>query len=101
MSTFILRPYFFEEVTEGDLQMLTVTSSRYLDMLALYAIPELQRQTALSEVVWMQDGAPPHVGSSVKRLLSQHHLLLIVICCFCGHQGLLTSHQWVSVCGDT
>ena len=40
-------------------------------MLTHYAIPELQRQNSLSEVVWMQDGAPPYVGSSVKRFLSQ------------------------------
>ena len=40
-------------------------------MLSHYAIPELQRQNALCGIVWMQDGAPPHVGSSVKRLLSQ------------------------------
>ena len=39
-------------------------------MLTHYAIPELRRQNALSEVVWMQDGAPPHTGS-VKHLLSQ------------------------------
>ena len=70
-STFILGPYFFEEVTAGDLQTCTVTSARYLDMLTRYAIPALQRQNALSEVVWMQDGAPPHIGSSVKRVLSQ------------------------------
>ena len=40
-------------------------------MLIHYAIPALQRQNVLSEVVLMQDGAPPHVGSSIKRLLSQ------------------------------
>ena len=40
-------------------------------MLAHYAIPELQRQNVLSEVVWMQDGVLPHVGSLVERLLSQ------------------------------
>ena len=43
----------------------------FLDRLTYYAIPELQRQNALSEVVIMQDGASPRVGSSVKRLSSQ------------------------------
>ena len=62
-STSILGPYFFEKVTDGDLQTCTVTSARYLDMLTHYSIPELQRQNALSEVVWMQDGSPPEVGS--------------------------------------
>ena len=46
-------------------------STRYLDMLTHYAISDLQRQNAVSEVVWMQDGASPHVGSSVKHLISQ------------------------------
>ena len=40
-------------------------------MLIHFTILELQRQNALSEVVWMQDDAPPYVGSSVKRLLNQ------------------------------
>ena len=71
MSTFIFVPDIFEEVTGGDLETCTVTSIRYLDMLTYYAIPELQLQNALYEVVWMQDGVPPHVGSSVKRLLNQ------------------------------
>ena len=70
-STFILDSYFFEEVTDGDRETCTVTSTRYLDILNHYAIPELQRQNALSEVVWMQDGSPPHVGSTVKGLLNQ------------------------------
>ena len=60
------RPYFFEEVTDGDLQTCTETSIRYLGMLTHYAIPELQRQNALSKIVWMQDGAPLHVGLQSK-----------------------------------
>ena len=49
----------------------TVTTVRYLDMLTHCAIPEMQRQNTLSEIVWTQDGAPLHLGSSVKRLLNQ------------------------------
>ena len=67
-STFILRPYFFEMVTDDDLQTATATSARCLDMLTHYAIPKLQRQNALPEVAWMQDGTLPRRGSSVKRL---------------------------------
>ena len=70
-NTFILGLYFFKRVTDGSLQTCTVTSAHYLDMLTHYAIPELQRQNALSEVVWMQDGTAQQVGSSVKRLLSR------------------------------
>ena len=71
MRTFILRSYFFEEVTDSDLQTCTITSDRYLDMLTHYAISKLQWQNALSDVVWMQDVAPHRVGSSVKHLLNQ------------------------------
>ena len=58
LSTFSLGSYFFEDVTDGDLQTCEVTSAYYLDMLINYAIPELQPQNTLSEVVWMQDDAP-------------------------------------------
>ena len=61
---FILAPYFFEKITNDDLQTCTVTRAHYLDMLTHHAIFELQRQNALSEVVRIQDGIPPHVGSS-------------------------------------
>ena len=72
-STFILGPYFFEETTvDGRVQSCTVTSDRYHNMLTHYVIPELQRRNALSNIVWMQDGAPPHVASSVKQCLTQH-----------------------------
>ncbi|GBM01889.1 hypothetical protein AVEN_219006-1 [Araneus ventricosus] len=40
-------------------------------MLINCVIPYLQQRNFLSEVVWMQYAAP-HVGSSVKRLLTQH-----------------------------
>ena len=63
---------FFKEVTDGDLQTYTETSAYYLNMLTDYAIPELQHQNALSDVVWMQNGTPPHVGFLIKRLFSQH-----------------------------
>ena len=70
-STFILGPSYFDEVIDVDQQTCTLTSARYLDMLTHYAISELQRQKSLSEVVLMQDGVPPQVGSSIKRPLSQ------------------------------
>ena len=56
-------------------------------MLTHFAIPELQRQNALSEVVWVQDGTPPHVRTSAKRLLSQKFCeeLSPVISRFHGH----------------
>ena len=81
-GTFVLGPYFFEEIIDGGLQTCTVTFFDYLEMLTHYAIPELQWQNALSEVVWMQDGAPPHVGFSVKRLLSQQFGDRVISCLF-------------------
>ncbi|GFT14517.1 uncharacterized protein TNCV_4004611 [Trichonephila clavipes] len=49
--------------------------SRYAAMLKNYVLPELRRWNALNDIVWMQDGAPPHrwrTSRSVKRLLDQH-----------------------------
>ena len=51
-------------------------------MLTHYAIPELQQQNALSEVVWMQDGTSSHVGPPVKRLLSQQFDDRVISCHF-------------------
>ena len=48
----------------------TVTSARYLGILIHYAISELQLQNALGEVMWLQDDAPLHVGSSQTSLKS-------------------------------
>ena len=71
-SMFILGPYFFEEVTGGDLQTCAVTSACYLDMLTHYEIPNCNgkvlylklcgckmacrvfRQTSLKSTVWWQ-----------------------------------------------
>ncbi|GFV29710.1 hypothetical protein TNCV_4195821 [Trichonephila clavipes] len=35
-------------------------------MLKNYVLPELRRRNALNDIVWMQDGAPPHIARSVK-----------------------------------
>ena len=68
-------------------------------MLTHYAIPEVQRQNALSEYVYMQYGTLPHVGSPVKSLLSQHFVTEFSRH-FRGHQNLLISDQRISGCGD-
>ena len=42
-------------------------------MLENYVIPELQQQNVINnDVVWMQDGAPPHIATSVPQMLQQH-----------------------------
>ena len=41
-------------------------------MLQNYVIPELLQRNALNDIVWMQDGAPPHIVKSVRSVLEQH-----------------------------
>ncbi|GFU35794.1 uncharacterized protein TNCV_1083571 [Trichonephila clavipes] len=71
-ATFVLGPFFFEETTPTGPATCSVTGSRYAAMLKNYVLPELRRRNALNDIVWMQDGAPPHIARSVKRLLDQH-----------------------------
>lgn len=71
-ATFVLGPFFFEETTPTGPATCSVTGLRYAAMLKNYVLPELRRLNALNDIVWMQDGAPPHIARSVKRLLDQH-----------------------------
>lgn len=43
-----------------------VTTGNFQEMLTSYVVPELQQLNALYDVVWMQDGASPHIESYVK-----------------------------------
>lgn len=52
MHNKIIGPFFTEQ---------TVTSNNYLDMLQLYAVPQIQDEG--EGVIFQQDGAPPHYGS--------------------------------------
>ncbi|GFX58616.1 transposable element tc3 transposase [Trichonephila clavipes] len=70
--TFVLGPFFFEETTPTGPATCSVTGSRYAAMLKNYVLPELRRWNELNDIVWMQDGVPPHIARSVKRLLDQH-----------------------------
>lgn len=70
-GSFVIGPYFFEEVTPKGLKTCSITSQRYETMLNNYLIPQLQQRKAIGNIVWMQDGAPPHVSNSVKQLLQQ------------------------------
>lgn len=71
-GTIVLGPYFFEEATPTGFVTCSVTGSRYTAMLQNYVIPELLQRNALNDIVWMQDGAPPHIATSVRRVLEQH-----------------------------
>ena len=66
---FLLGP-FFEEPTQCGFKTVTVTGGRYRRLLEPQVIMVLQQQrNILDEVVFMQDGAPPHVSRHAKALL--------------------------------
>ena len=54
------------------MQTCTITSGWYKSMLENYVILELQQQKVINDIVWMQDGAPPHIATSVQQVLQQH-----------------------------
>ncbi|GBL99029.1 hypothetical protein AVEN_227536-1 [Araneus ventricosus] len=41
-------------------------------MLRDFVIPQLQQRGCLQDIIFMQDGAPPHIDRHVKQLLRQH-----------------------------
>lgn len=70
-ANFIIGPYFFEEIQNGEAVSVTVTGERYLQMLRDYAIPQLQNEhEGIENMIFMQDGAPPHIYRPVKELLT-------------------------------
>lgn len=71
-ATFILGPFFFEEITARGPVTCSVTGRRYHDMLQTFVVPQLQGMRVLTSTIFMQDGAPPHIHESVKALLLQH-----------------------------
>jgi len=69
-STFLIGPYFFQEEDDnGVLRTTTVNGHRYLIMLQEFVFPTLQALHAINDVVFMQDGATPHVTIPVKAFL--------------------------------
>lgn len=68
-ATFVIGPYFFEEVTRRGFETCSVTGRRYQDMLTTFVIPELQQHGRLQDTIFMQDGAPPHILRGVQQVL--------------------------------
>ena len=64
-GTFILGPYFFEDVTFSGMQTCYITGTRYKAMLENYVIPEVQQLNVINDIVWIEDGAPPLIATSV------------------------------------
>ncbi|GBN14641.1 hypothetical protein AVEN_39551-1 [Araneus ventricosus] len=58
MAGRVIGPFFFAEST--------VTKEVYLDMLQLFAIPQISH---IPDIFWQQDGAPPHWGKIVRSYL--------------------------------
>lgn len=58
----IVGPYYFNG---------TVNSQSYLNMLEQFVMPELNRLGKNSnEIIYMHDGAPPHITAGVRNFLS-------------------------------
>jgi hypothetical protein len=55
----VIGQYFFEE--------RAVTSHNYLDMLELFAVPQIDDDN----VIFQQDGAPVHYANTVKKFLDE------------------------------
>lgn len=71
-ATFMIGPYFFEELTSTGPITCSVNGRRYLNMLSNFLIPELQQRGCLQNIVFMQDGAPPHITRAVRTFLTSH-----------------------------
>lgn len=59
-ASFIIEPFFFDR---------TVNSANYLEMLQNHVRPELGRRRKIRSTIFMQDGAPAHYATEVRRYL--------------------------------
>ncbi|UYV78197.1 hypothetical protein LAZ67_16000433 [Cordylochernes scorpioides] len=84
-SSFIIGPFFFEEINGRTFKTVSVTGERYVQLLREKVIPILQDRQALSEITFMQDGGPPHISRGAKQLLKDTF----------GEDRVI-SHQWPS-----
>ncbi|GBL85010.1 hypothetical protein AVEN_42252-1 [Araneus ventricosus] len=72
--TEVIGPFFFAETT--------INSVTYLDMLEMYAVPQMQQHQP--DVIFQQDGAPPHWGMIVRDFLDEN-----LPDRWCGRGGLI------------
>ena len=59
----IFGPYFFEDST--------VDGDNYLEMLKSYFFPTLQKKRLTKQIIFQQDGAPPHYSLEVRNWLNE------------------------------
>ncbi|GFW15679.1 uncharacterized protein TNCV_3581771 [Trichonephila clavipes] len=71
-ASFILGPYFFEELGAGGPVTCSITGQRYASLLRNKIIPDLQARQCLSRIIFMQDAAPPHITRCVTDVLKHH-----------------------------
>ncbi|GBM72724.1 hypothetical protein AVEN_189647-1 [Araneus ventricosus] len=64
--------FYCGEITANGIQTCSVTGKWYRDVLRDFVIPQLQQRGCLQDIIFMQDGAPPHIDRRVKHLLRQH-----------------------------
>ncbi|GFU78910.1 uncharacterized protein TNCV_307511 [Trichonephila clavipes] len=71
-ASFILGPYFFQELGAGGPVTCSITGQRYASLLRNKIILDLQARQCLSRLIFMQDGAPPHITRCVKDVPKHH-----------------------------
>ncbi|GFV96488.1 uncharacterized protein TNCV_1999401 [Trichonephila clavipes] len=72
MGSFILGPYFLEELGAGGPVTCSITGQRYASLLRNKIIPDLQARQCLSRIIFMQDGAPPYITRCFTDVLKNH-----------------------------
>ncbi|GBM21250.1 hypothetical protein AVEN_149842-1 [Araneus ventricosus] len=71
-AVFIVGPFFFAEIDPSGPVTCTVKGKCYESLLRNQLIPALQQRGCLDSTIFMQDGAPPHIATPVKKLLNLH-----------------------------
>ncbi|GBN46204.1 hypothetical protein AVEN_248012-1 [Araneus ventricosus] len=71
-AAFIVGPFFFEEIGPPGPVTCIVNGTRYESHLRNQLIPALQQRRCVVSTISMQDGAPPHIATPVKKLLNLH-----------------------------
>ena len=70
--SFIIEPIFFEQTGSSGPVRVTITGQRYASLLRNHVISALQQCGCVNQIIFMQDGAPPHIAHPVKQLLRRH-----------------------------
>ncbi|GFU26486.1 uncharacterized protein TNCV_2463301 [Trichonephila clavipes] len=65
-------PYLFEKLGAEDPVTCSITGQRYASLLRNKIIPDLQARQCLSRIIFMQNGAPPHITRCVMDVLKHH-----------------------------